>query len=414
MSAPNDFIFDPNSGLYYKDEMTVDQNGTPIRLVTWYDPNTDTYNPVAYPVEQPNTQYVDNGAQYQNQPTYEQNATPPKKGKGGLIAIIVSASSLVVIAVLGIIGWQMGWFDSLFAPNGGDSVIPSVTASPMPTDEPMPTQEPSPTSEPTSTPQMDFYVDMDGAQIYYELDDEHTATWVDLYLPTLDEMYPKSLPGAEVGEVMYSFEVWINEYYAVALTYVCEETDSTEYISLYDMTAYLLQIEDSGGTWEVAEELEFDIYDTTITFWDVWLDYASIHTFTSEEGAIALVQMGDFIDNRNIAPDISGLSNVSSEEHLGSFYSYTDDIPPEYTPYIELYDDGTYYMRLNLGDQMAEGSGTYEYYPESSDGFINFEGTGEDVYFYFIDDYDTLVFTGEQYGLMNYDYASPDGAFFRE
>ncbi len=423
MSVPNGFLFDQNSGLYYKDEMTVDQNNAPIRLVTWYDPNTDTYNPVAYPVDSTQNfpqnsvtqnyqqNYADNGLQADTA-----NQKPLKKGKGGLIAIIASSSAFVVLVVLGIVGWQMGWFNALFS-SGDSAVIPENSPTPTASNAtPAPTSQATPSpAPPTISPTQPFSatINIDNVEIYQYLESDYEIDILDIYIPDLLNSYPKSLPDVGVGDLMYSWEVYFGDSYAVSLYYICEEVDSTEEIDVYDMSAAFWENTSTG--WTSLHFLDFWAGDNYISFYDVILPENPHLVFTEYTSLFTYIQLGTNSESRDI-PVESGGYTAESSDHLGTFYSYTDNIPVlEYTPYIELYADGTYYMYLNLGDGMADGTGTYTYAPETRDGYMYFKGYDEEIYFYFEDDFDTLIFTAQSnYGLMNYEHHGTYGAFFRD
>ncbi len=440
MAIPNDFLFDQSSGLYYKDEMTVDQNNVPIRLVTWYDPNTDTYNPVAYPVENtantqgaeqepqnyqqdPTTQDVGNNQQtYTNNSYYSENPNsgqePPKKGKGGLIAIIASSSCAVVIAVLAIVGWQLGWFNSFFG--GGDNVVsPDSTATPMLTSTPAPTAlaQATPTPiPPTATPApepepLSTSINIDEVEIFQYLDSSTDLDMLDIFIPDLLSAYPKSLPGVEAGDLMYSWEFYFGNYCAVSLYYVCEETNSTDEILISDMTAAFW--ENTADGWVSIYTPEFWAGAGNITFYDLDLPPEPQLLFTEYESIYTYIQLGTDTVDRDI-PIVS--EGGETDYHLGTYYSYTELIlDAQYIPYIELYDDGTCYVMLNMGNGMSGGECTYTYYPETLDGYIYFPGTDEEVYFFFIDGFNTLIFDRvENFGILNWEYYEGYSAFFKE
>ncbi len=122
---PEGFIHDPSSGLYFKDETVTGQDGRPVRLVTWYDPTTGQFNPVYYEIKEETAP-----VKTQTQDTQKQ------KSKGALIAIIASSVCVVSLAVVGVIGFQMGWFNAspsaqsipVSTPNSNLEATPAPTA----------------------------------------------------------------------------------------------------------------------------------------------------------------------------------------------------------------------------------------------------------------------------------------------
>ncbi len=124
---PEGFIRDPSSGLYFKDEIVTGQDNRPVRLVTWYDPNTGQFNPVYYEIKEESPP-----------PAKPQSTTPKKSSNGKTIALIASAICVIALVTVGVFGFQLGWFNAFL---GGENtaVLPDGTPS-MSQDEPMPSE----------------------------------------------------------------------------------------------------------------------------------------------------------------------------------------------------------------------------------------------------------------------------------
>ncbi len=108
---PEGFIYDHNSGLYYKDEIVTGHDNRPVRLVTWYDPNTGQFNPVYYEIKE------------EAPPVKPQNTVSKKSGNGKTIALIVSSICLIALVTVGVVGFQMGWFNT-FLSGENTAVLP--------------------------------------------------------------------------------------------------------------------------------------------------------------------------------------------------------------------------------------------------------------------------------------------------
>lgn len=56
---PEEYVFDPQSGLYYFEDYTSDEAGNPLLIVTWFDTETGRYTQYAYPYDFEKGSYSD-------------------------------------------------------------------------------------------------------------------------------------------------------------------------------------------------------------------------------------------------------------------------------------------------------------------------------------------------------------------
>ncbi len=167
---PQGYQKDQNSGLYYQETAATDAQGAPVRRITWLDPDTGNTTVKDYPVTPPTAQPPqtapsadpNRGVWASSTPTnqavsdtpstsystsgngsYQAQAPQKKKGKGCLIAAIITAVVLflggigIVIALVvgGILANSNSEFDTLLDESlGGNSDVVHDTNANIPTD----------------------------------------------------------------------------------------------------------------------------------------------------------------------------------------------------------------------------------------------------------------------------------------
>ncbi len=89
MNIPQGFLYDQNSGLYYRETAGVDSNGQAVRVITWIHPVNGQSFVQHYPVVTATT-----------------STTPSKKKKGNgcFIAILLALATSVVLAIILLFG----------------------------------------------------------------------------------------------------------------------------------------------------------------------------------------------------------------------------------------------------------------------------------------------------------------------
>ncbi len=101
-SMPEGFVYDEASGLYYQDAIETDtQNGMPVRMVTWYSPQTRQYECTVYPAAE---ETVQQGGQQVIAAPAPKNTRRNKK-----LLIIGAAASVALLTAAGVLAWTMDW-----------------------------------------------------------------------------------------------------------------------------------------------------------------------------------------------------------------------------------------------------------------------------------------------------------------
>ncbi len=122
---PEGFVYDENSGLYYQECQELDsQTNLPVRVITWFYPQTGQYERVVYPIEVEEMPAAQVGYATGNAPD------APKNWKK--IGVIALAVGLLLLSV-GILCWKMGWLpwqkDSSAAPQKQSAAVTTTQGS---------------------------------------------------------------------------------------------------------------------------------------------------------------------------------------------------------------------------------------------------------------------------------------------
>ncbi len=104
--APEGYILDENTCLYYTQVVAEDDAGNMAQVVTWFDANTGEYRQDVYPIKD-NTSIEENKAE---KPVETPKKTK-KKSKAPLIICLVAL--LVAVGVLAFGYLKLGWFAGL-------------------------------------------------------------------------------------------------------------------------------------------------------------------------------------------------------------------------------------------------------------------------------------------------------------
>lgn len=112
-TVPDGFAYDSTSGLYYQETREFDeQTGAPMRVITWFYPDSGRYERVPYPAEV--QQYAAQQAQPQQKQKKAKKVKQPKperaqKSGSKKTVIIIIIAAVLVVAALAVVAYIMEW-----------------------------------------------------------------------------------------------------------------------------------------------------------------------------------------------------------------------------------------------------------------------------------------------------------------
>lgn len=133
--APDGFLYDAGSGLYYLETVEPDaQSGLPMRVITWYYPQSGEYERVVYPMDDATNETG------QSTQTVRSGAQAWKIGAENKKVILIIVATVLVVAILVALAWFLKWTPFSAAKDATKTGIATET-----------TQEGEATSEPTTS-----------------------------------------------------------------------------------------------------------------------------------------------------------------------------------------------------------------------------------------------------------------------
>ena len=310
------------------------------------------------------------------QEIYYAPGTQPLPEKKSKVAIIAAAASVMVLAVIGICGWQFGWFGGQSAPVDGSISSPPTVSTPdapseTPSDVPDASEPAVPSEDEQGTPSQNTPdIDAVGVEISYISPTTADITLTNL---SLEKSYPASLPGRESNAMLYYWGVSFGDY-EVALALFSGDELGTGTLTTGDMQADVWERKTDGG-YKTISQLDYTVSDHSVTFHHVVLPAESGIDFSASSVPCSiLAQVGDMTSEKETqAKTQQGDGFAISDDLLGTHYRYANE-QTGMEVVLELdYESGTFQLAADLGGSTYHISGGFTV---DSDGTLILEGSG--------------------------------------
>lgn len=466
---PEGFLYDENSGLYYTQFIADHEEGAACQFVTWFDADSGEYTQYTYPIESKesiNTQISEEstyGMPMEEQTSFRQNAdaqllSAPEEPEVDLSEYYINleegdrrsdrkmtsnrrstkqiaiAGAVLAVVILAVCAWKFQWLDKdgnaekaeVMQEADGDEAEEAQADQPMKlaaeSDSQMSEEELALARQGTQYPMDNIYVNIIPKN-------EREAEFIKIGgLSNMTGEFFNDFEADRSGHCVYEWEVELANC-SVSLSYFYEPEDSKT-ITAQDMQCNLW-IRD-GDSSQVVDGINYDIAEDSITFYNVILPdecTSDIKTIYEEKVNVNVLLGGtssqidiypivDFAENfpgteeyekAMIEMEANGWTESKCQPGFAYYGTFTcfDSQLAGYEPYIDLGPDGTFYMRMNLGDTMADATGTYTW--EEKDDiyiFLYFDDVGgtipSEATAIMSSGPDTLYFETSGFGLMGY------------
>ncbi len=282
MQIPDGFQFDSTTGLYYREEHSINTD-TQQRTVTWFNPNDGSFQQVVYPLSDTQIPLAQGAPQ-------AGDVTPQKKKNGCVIAIIVFLLLSFIAVITGLVlafGFGFWALDELSDVEGVDSIssIQEQTVAPRPSEE-----------------------ELQNIHIMVDAENETYANEVIFENLSLQESYPTNIPDAEEGGIMYRWDLALDEY-TISLQYTYDGRNND--VSPEEMKALLFL--NNGSSDDLIEELNFEVLDDKVVFYDVAFLATDGFTLSGVSSYSMRIQSGKY-EVAGTPPMNMRISNTSDSE----------------------------------------------------------------------------------------------------
>jgi len=341
MNIPQGYILDSNSGLYYS-EIQADNK----RIVTWFNPEDNSYNKISYPLEEISNEPVMNSDNSKLPNTIPRN---PKKKMGGKKKLIIIIVLILLIGGLSFSIWHFEWYhnipflNNLFSTEEESQAVLSVSGNSLEesTEKQVSTEEESKREEEST-------LESESVLTQEKLELEVVTIKVEASAPNManikiegiffEETYPASEEGKEVDDLLYKWEIEMGNY-AVSLMYFCEDANDTGTITLEDMQCDLWEFDEEDNSFSAIQTLTFTAEDNQLIFEDVviseeskidlstYKNYVFRYLNGTEEIEVkpktSIRKQEDFQLTSNIVDAVYVYRNAESEEYLGVNFNHS-------------------------------------------------------------------------------------------